>query len=770
MLGDINPQTVRIVQQAVVYPGHNHVTSLNIKRYDGRSYKPVDLNDLTRVVLAFPGADPAIVFDSDTQAVFTWSGNVLTVDLSDYAMPESIEPSYLIVYDLEHPLGQVLVDDVDTRLEFDFRLVPSTGTTPPPSTNLLTDAPADGDTYGRKDGAWVSLAALVSGVSSVNGQSGTVVLTTDNVPEGATNLYHTTARAAAAAPVQSVNSQTGAVTLNAASVAADPTGTAAGLLTAHEADTTPHANLMNVTKVGFNTAAGSTADNPGEMVWNDLDKTLDIGVGGGVVLQAGQEVLVLVLNNTGAPLVDGDVVYITGASGNRVTVAKAIASAASAHAGKTLAMVTQTIANNQQGLATIVGLVRGFNTSGFAEGAELWLSPTVAGGLTQVRPAAPNKVVRIGYVSRSHATQGIIFVRIQIVESVDDLSDVVLTSVQDGDVLEYDSATSTWVNRPNTGGSGEANTASNLGAGNGLFAQKVGVDLQFKSLVAGSGVTITPAESTLTITAAGGSGAVDSVNGQTGVVVLDTDDINEGATNLYFTNARASAAAPVQSVDGQTGVVNLSSVYTPASHVGDTGAAHGVATTSVAGFMSAADKTKLAGIAAGATANTNTDSLSEGSTNLYHTAARVLATALSGLSLATGGAITSADTVLVAFGKLQKQITDLITTVGAKQDKATLVTEVGASRTLLLTDAGKYLRFTSTSSKTCTVPPQVSVAWADDTEVHIRNAATSNLTLTPGSGVALTAPYNGTLVVPPQGTVTLKRTAEDTWDVMGVTI
>jgi hypothetical protein len=38
-----------------------------------------------------------------------------------------------------------------------------------------------------------------------------------------------------------------------------------------------------------------------------------------------------------------------------------------------------------------------------------------------------------------------------------------------------------------------------------------------------------------------GGGAVDSVNGETGVVVLTTTDINEG-TNLYFTNARAIAA------------------------------------------------------------------------------------------------------------------------------------------------------------------------------------------------------------------------------------
>jgi phage-related tail fiber protein len=39
---------------------------------------------------------------------------------------------------------------------------------------------------------------------------------------------------------------------------------------------------------------------------------------------------------------------------------------------------------------------------------------------------------------------------------------------------------------------------------------------------------------------------------------------------------------------------------TPSSHVGATGTAHGVATTSVNGFMSSADKTKLDGVSAGA--------------------------------------------------------------------------------------------------------------------------------------------------------------------------
>lgn len=64
-------------------------------------------------------------------------------------------------------------------------------------------------------------------------------------------------------------------------------------------------------------------------------------------------------------------------------------------------------------------------------------------------------------------------------------------------------------------------------------------------------------------------------------------------------------------------------------------------------------------------------------TNLYHTTARVLAVALAGLSLVTGTAITAADTVLVAFGKLQKQITDAIASISGKADSSTLTAHTG---------------------------------------------------------------------------------------------
>lgn len=49
------------------------------------------------------------------------------------------------------------------------------------------------------------------------------------------------------------------------------------------------------------------------------------------------------------------------------------------------------------------------------------------------------------------------------------------------------------------GGGGEANTASNVGSGSGWYKQKTGVDLEFKSLVAGGGITVTSNTSDLTV-------------------------------------------------------------------------------------------------------------------------------------------------------------------------------------------------------------------------------------------------------------------------------
>jgi len=50
----------------------------------------------------------------------------------------------------------------------------------------------------------------------------------------------------------------------------------------------------------------------------------------------------------------------------------------------------------------------------------------------------------------------------------------------------------------------EANTASNIGSGAGVFAQKAGEDLEFKSLVEGAGIVITTSGTEVVISAVSG--------------------------------------------------------------------------------------------------------------------------------------------------------------------------------------------------------------------------------------------------------------------------
>lgn len=61
------------------------------------------------------------------------------------------------------------------------------------------------------------------------------------------------------------------------------------------------------------------------------------------------------------------------------------------------------------------------------------------------------------------------------------------------------------------GGGGEVNTASNVGAGDGVFKQKTGVDLEFKTLIAGTNITIVNNPNDLTLSSTGGGGGRTTV-------------------------------------------------------------------------------------------------------------------------------------------------------------------------------------------------------------------------------------------------------------------
>jgi len=157
-------------------------------------------------------------------------------------------------------------------------------------------------------------------------------------------------------------------------------------------------------------------DKPGRLAWNATDDTLNLHHTGGVTQQIGQETYAQVINNTGAVLANGTCVGFGGVLTGTISATKYLANG-SQPGLYVLAILTQDIAVGERGLATVWGNVRELNTTGspygetWAVGDILYASPTVAGGLTKVKPTAPNVVVPMAAVLTVSATVGEIFVR-----------------------------------------------------------------------------------------------------------------------------------------------------------------------------------------------------------------------------------------------------------------------------------------------------------------------------------------------------------------------
>ena len=78
-------------------------------------------------------------------------------------------------------------------------------------------------------------------------------------------------------------------------------------------------------------------------------------------------------------------------------------------------------------------------------------------------------------------------------------------------VLMFDTTLNAFVNTtlPVGGTTGEINTASNIGAGQGVFKDKLGADMRFKSIVAGTGIAVTSdADEVFIATVGAGSGDI----------------------------------------------------------------------------------------------------------------------------------------------------------------------------------------------------------------------------------------------------------------------
>jgi len=162
-------------------------------------------------------------------------------------------------------------------------------------------------------------------------------------------------------------------------------------------------------------------------------------------------VVVVAKNSTGSTLAKGTPVRVTGATGDNVLIGAV--SAANNHVpeapngslSKCIGVVEHSIPNGEFGHVLTKGTLYKFDTNAFNEGDQLYLAPS--GGFTNVKPSSPYDEVFLGIVTRKQVINGSILIDVENPIHVNDIAGFDLTSsLLNGDLISYSTATSTFTN------------------------------------------------------------------------------------------------------------------------------------------------------------------------------------------------------------------------------------------------------------------------------------------------------------------------------------
>lgn len=374
---------------------------------------------------------------------------------------------------------------------------------------------------------------------------------------------------------------------------------------------------LKADSLAVSTASTETVD-AGEIVWNSVDGTFDMGLIGGVTLQAGQELHMY--GKATEAILNGQAVMFAGVQGDHILIAKADAATINANPEYLIGIATQDFVNNQFGYVTVFGNVRGLNTTGYTLGSVLYYNSesSTDGLLTATIPTAPNAKIIVAAVVRVHANQGILLVRPHTMPKLKDVQDVYAPSPSSNNGLFWNSSTLRYENNSIIGALGytpyNATNPSNyitLGS--------------ISSTTTGLTYTNTTGVFSLTI----------------GYVIPTTTE--ESNWNDAYSNRITSASTPL----------SISSNAISISQAG----------SSTNGYLTSSDwnifnnkqvsGNYITSLTGEATAS------GPGAASVTLNNASVTAKVLSGVNI-TGGTILDTDTMLTAFGKLQNQINSLI--------------------------------------------------------------------------------------------------------------
>ena len=208
----------------------------------------------------------------------------------------------------------------------------------------------------------------------------------------------------------------------------------------------------NLPWVTFDTTPQSLPVNIGTLAW-DGGTTLGLQATANVLMRVGESEFVYV--KASSNIVKGQLCYHTGSVGSSGVITVAPTPLALSDPNQIVGVAAENIALNSFGLIQISGDLRGFNTTGssvgetWADGDPLYYNPSFVGSFTKVKPTAPNQKTYIGEViNAGSGASGSINIRIvpgSVLGGTD--SNVQITSLTNGDILQYVSANNRWENK-----------------------------------------------------------------------------------------------------------------------------------------------------------------------------------------------------------------------------------------------------------------------------------------------------------------------------------
>ena len=193
---------------------------------------------------------------------------------------------------------------------------------------------------------------------------------------------------------------------------------------------------------------------PGALWW-DASGTLNIKMGNNhITQQVGEEFFQYGKATTAISDINLQLVYKTGTVGASGVITFAPAVAGITDSDRIIGIATESLTLNQFGRVTTMGVVRGLNTTGsvygevWADNDDIWYNP-ITGGLTKIKPVAPNIKVQVGtVVNAGSGGSGSFNVRIagsSILGGTD--ANVQFGTLVNGDSLVYDSTLGYWLNK-----------------------------------------------------------------------------------------------------------------------------------------------------------------------------------------------------------------------------------------------------------------------------------------------------------------------------------